>query len=81
MVLKNTLVKISNSNNIKISFKFKSFQKYNFKFITLKILKKITNLSIKTKGFASLPTKIQRFTVLRSPHVDKKSREKMDLEY
>jgi len=79
MILKNDPIKIVNTNSIKISFKFKSFQKYNFKFITLKILKKITNMSIKTKGFVNLPTKIQRYTVLRSPHVDKKSREQFEI--
>jgi small subunit ribosomal protein S10 len=30
------------------------------------------------KGPIPLPTKIQKFTVLRSPHVDKKSREQFE---
>ncbi len=31
------------------------------------------------KGPIPLPTKIQRYTVLRSPHVDKKSREQFEI--
>ena len=30
------------------------------------------------KGPIPLPTKIERFTVLRSPHIDKKSREQFE---
>ena len=29
----------------------------------------------------SLPTKIQRYTVLRSPHIDKKSREQFEIRH
>lgn len=31
------------------------------------------------RGPIPLPTKIERFTVLRSPHIDKKSREQFEL--
>lgn len=31
------------------------------------------------RGPIPLPTKIERFTVLRSPHVDKKSREQFEI--
>ena len=31
------------------------------------------------KGPIPLPTKIERFTVLRSPHIDKKSREQFEI--
>ena len=67
------------NKKIKIILRFKSFHSYNFKLIILKILKKILNLNLLTSGFVSLPTKIQRFTVLRSPHVDKKSREQFEI--
>jgi len=43
-----------------------------------KILQKIQSLSLKTSGFFTLPTKFSRYTVLRSPHVDKKSREQFE---
>jgi ribosomal protein S10 len=67
------------SKLIKISFKFKSFHNYNLKLILPKILKKVTSLTNYKINFVSLPTKIERFTVLRSPHVDKKSREQFEL--
>lgn len=64
---------------LKISFKIKSFHNYNFNIILPKILEKIKNLGIKNSNFIPLPIKIQRFTVLRSPHIDKKSREHFEL--
>jgi small subunit ribosomal protein S10 len=74
------LIQNSNFNKeIKINFKFKCFHKHIFKFVLPKILKKIKGMSIKTTGFVSLPTKMERFTVLRSPHVDKKSREQFEI--
>ena len=63
---------------VKILFKFKSFQKTNFKFIISKILQKIHSMSLKTSGFFTVPIKFSRYTVLRSPHVDKKSREQFE---
>ncbi len=73
------LINQENSKIIKIKFKFKSFHYYQFKTVTSKILAKTRSLDLDTKGFVSLPTKIQRMTVLRSPHVDKKSREQFEL--
>ena len=64
---------------LKISFKFKTFHNYNFELILPKILEKINSLDIKHSNFISLPLKTQRFTVLGSPHVDKKSREQFEL--
>lgn len=64
---------------MKINFKFKGFHHNSFKFIIPKILKKVIGMGLKTTGFVSLPTKIERFTVLRSPHVDKKSREQFEI--
>jgi small subunit ribosomal protein S10 len=37
------------------------------------------NAECNVKGVVSLPTKIKRFCVLRSPHVDKKSREHFEV--
>ena len=45
----------------------------------IKILKKIKSLNIQTPKIVPLPTKIQRYTVLRSPHIDKKSREQFEM--
>jgi len=76
MLVQNLLKK---SKGIKITFKFKSFHNYNFQPIIGKILKKITQLDLTSSGFVSLPTKIERFTVIRSPHVDNKSREQFEI--
>lgn len=35
--------------------------------------------SARVRGPIPLPTRIERFTVLRSPHIDKKSREQFEL--
>lgn len=64
---------------IKIIFKFKSFHSNNWKILLPRVLSKMNVLGVANSGFASLPTKIQRFTVLRGPHVDKKSREQFEL--
>ncbi len=34
----------------------------------------------RVRGPVPLPTKMERFTVLRSPHIDKKSREQFELQ-
>ena len=59
---------------IKLILKLKSFHPYYLnKFVLLAEKKlKIFNLFIVKQIF--LPKKIQKFTVLRSPHVDKKAR-------
>lgn len=46
---------------------------YIFYFITSSFFRRICN------GVATLPTRIKRYTVLRSPHSDKKSREQFEL--
>lgn len=35
--------------------------------------------SARVRGPVPLPTRIERFTVLRSPHIDKKSREQFEM--
>ena len=39
----------------------------------------LTKTECKVSGVVSLPTKIKRFCVLRSPHVDKDSREHFEI--
>jgi small subunit ribosomal protein S10 len=39
----------------------------------------LINTDCKVNGVVALPTKIKRFCVLRSPHVDKKSREHFEV--
>jgi small subunit ribosomal protein S10 len=45
----------------------------------LEIVDTAKRTGAKVHGPIPLPTRIERFTVLRSPHVDKKSREQFEL--
>jgi small subunit ribosomal protein S10 len=67
-----------NRNKSIIYFKFKSFHPIICEKAVLKIIAKIESYNIET-SLIHLPIKIQRFTVLRSPHIDKKSREQFEI--
>ncbi len=43
------------------------------------IVEVVKNLGVTVVGPIPLPTRIEKFTVLRSPHVNKKSREQFEL--
>jgi len=43
------------------------------------IVEAATRTGAKVSGPIPLPTRIERYTVLRSPHVDKKSREQFEI--
>ncbi len=43
------------------------------------IVNAATRSGAKVKGPVPLPTRIERYTVLRSPHVDKRSREQFEI--
>ncbi len=43
------------------------------------IVETVKGTGVKVAGPIPLPTKINRYTVLRSPHVDKKSREQFEI--
>ena len=45
----------------------------------LEIVDQAKRTSAKVRGPIPLPTRVERFTVLRSPHVDKKSREQFEM--
>lgn len=45
----------------------------------LEIVDQAKRTSAKVHGPIPLPTRIERFTVLRSPHIDKKSREQFEI--
>lgn len=45
----------------------------------LEIVETVKRTGAKVAGPIPLPTKINKFTVLRSPHVDKKSREQFEI--
>jgi len=46
---------------------------------TLDIVETARRTGAKVVGPVPLPTRIEKFTVLRSPHVDKKSREQFEI--
>jgi small subunit ribosomal protein S10 len=45
----------------------------------LEIVDQAKRTSAKVRGPIPLPTRIERFTVLRGPHIDKKSREQFEM--
>jgi len=45
----------------------------------LEIVDQAKRTNAKVRGPIPLPTRVERFTVLRSPHVDKKSREQFEM--
>ncbi|WGH28132.1 MAG: 30S ribosomal protein S10 [Candidatus Shikimatogenerans bostrichidophilus] len=63
--------------NIKI--KLKSYDYVLLDKSIKKIIKSILSTGVKLKGPIPLPTKKKKFTVLKSPHVHKKSREQFEL--
>jgi small subunit ribosomal protein S10 len=64
---------------IELQIRLKSFHYKIFKLSLLKILEKINYLNINSSKIIPLPIKLKRFTVLRSPHIDKKSREQFEI--
>lgn len=64
---------------ILITLNLKSFHKNLYKKIYNKIYHKAKILNLNITNWAYLPTKTKRFTVLRSPHVNKSSREQFEL--
>lgn len=67
------------NNNCKIILKITTFHYHSIQNILSKIIKKIKQLKIAFQGPSVLPTKIKRFTVLKSPHVNKKSRDQFEM--
>ena len=45
---------------------------------TIEIVNTVKRTGANIKGPIPLPTKIEKYTVLRSPHIDKKSREQFE---
>lgn len=62
----------------KIRIKLKAFDFRLLDTSAGEIVEAAKRTGAKISGPVPLPTKIQRFTVLRSPHVDKKSREQFE---
>ncbi len=63
----------------KIRLKLKSFEANIIDRSVKDIVETIKKTGAKVKGPIPLPTHISRYTVLRSPHVNKKSREQFEM--
>ncbi len=59
--------------------KIKAFDGYILNLSLIKIINYISKQNIKVNGPITLPTKKKIYTILRSPHVHKKSREQFKL--
>lgn len=62
-----------------ISIKLKSYDHSVLDASTLEIVETAKRTGAKVRGPIPLPTNIKRFCVLRSPHVNKKSREHFEM--
>ena len=65
------------SQNIRI--RLKAFDHRVLDQSTSEIVDTAKRTGAQVRGPIPLPTKIERFTVLRSPHIDKKSREQFEI--
>ena len=62
-----------------IRIKLKAYDNYVVDESARKIAETVIKTQAKVKGPIPLPTKIHRYCVIRSPHVDKKSREQFEM--
>lgn len=61
-----------------LELKVKSFHHVYLNQFVIALNKRVENLGLPTPSTAFLPKRIQRWTVLRSPHVDKKARDQFE---
>ena len=66
-----------NGQNIRI--RLKAFDHRVLDASTREIVNTAKRTGAEVRGPIPLPTKIEKFTVLRSPHIDKKSREQFEI--
>ena len=64
--------------NQNIRIRLKAFDHRVLDQTTLEIVNTAKRTGANIKGPIPLPTKIEKYTVLRSPHIDKKSREQFE---
>lgn len=64
---------------MKIRFFLKSFDNHIINNATKDLKEFLKTINIESQGFVSLPIKIKKFCVLRSPHIDKDSREHFEI--
>ena len=63
----------------RIRIRLKAFDHKLLDSSTEQIVGTAQRMGAKVAGPVPLPTRIERFTVLRSPHIDKKSREQFEM--
>lgn len=68
---------MADSQNIRI--RLKAFDHRVLDSSTLEIVNTAKRTGAQVRGPIPLPTKIEKYTVLRSPHIDKKSREQFEI--
>lgn len=71
--------KANSSDDANIRIRLKSYDHRILDKSTLEIVETAKRTGAKVRGPIPMPTKIERFCVLRSPHIDKKSREHFEL--
>ena len=67
------------ANRQKIRIRLQSFESTILDQSTAEIVNTVKRTGAEVAGPVPLPTKIERFTVNRSPHVDKKSMEQFEI--
>jgi small subunit ribosomal protein S10 len=67
------------SRGQKIRIRLKAYDHEIIDQSTKKIVETVVRTQAKVRGPVPLPTEIRRFTVIRSPHVDKDSREHFEM--
>ena len=65
-------------DNQNIRIRLRGFDNSLLDASTLDIINTAKRTGAQVKGPIPLPTRIERYTVLRSPHIDKKSREQFE---
>ena len=65
-------------DNQNIRIRLKAFDHRVLDQSTLEIVNTAKRTGAQVRGPIPLPTKIEKYTVLRSPHIDKKSREQFE---
>lgn len=66
-------------NNQKIKIRLKSFDHRSLEHATREIVGAVKRTGADVSGPIPLPRSIERFTVNRSPHIDKKSRDQYEI--
>jgi len=66
-------------DNQNIRIRLKAFDHRVLDTSTLEIVNTAKRTGANVRGPIPLPTKIEKYTVLRSPHIDKKSREQFEI--